>query len=261
MKAMILAAGLGTRMRPLTLETPKPLLCVADKPLIVWHIEALKRAGIEDIVINCAWLADKLMTALGDGSQFGVSIHWSLEVEALETAGGIIQALPLLGNQPFVLVNGDVWTRYDYIHLRSAQLSSTQLSGHGLHDDLAHLVLVDNPPQHPAGDFVLASSPQGGRIYSDAEQAAIQVAHLEAPHSEVIHSETTLEKLTFSGLSVLSPRLFEGLPAGKRPLAPLLRQAMQQGLVSGTKLAQAWVDVGTPERLSELDQQIRLQLL
>lgn len=250
MKAMILAAGLGTRMRPLTLETPKPLLCVADKPLIVWHIEALKRAGIQDIVINCAWLADKLMTALGDGSQFGVSIYWSPEVEALETAGGIIQALPLLGNQPFVLVNGDVWTRYDYIHLSSAQLSSGQLSGHALHDDLAHLVLVDNPPQHPAGDFVLAINSQGGRVYNDTDQA---MRHAQP--------ENTLEKLTFSGLSVLSPRLFDGLPQGKRPLAPLLRQAMQQGLVSGTKMTQAWVDVGTPERLNQLDAQIKQRLL
>lgn len=240
MKAMILAAGLGTRMRPLTLETPKPLLCVADKPLIVWHIEALKRAGIQDMVINCAWLADKLMAALGDGSQFGVHIHWSPEPEALETAGGIIQALPMLGDQPFVLVNGDVWTRYDY----------SQLSSHILQQDLAHLVLVDNPPQHPAGDFVLAgtqsASQQDGRIYTDAEQAM--------QHGQ---SENILEKLTFSGLSVLSPHLFAGLPQGKRPLAPLLRQAMQQGLVSGTKMTQAWVDVGTPERLNQLDAQIR----
>ncbi|ONG38965.1 nucleotidyl transferase [Alkanindiges hydrocarboniclasticus] len=232
MKAMILAAGLGTRMRPLTLETPKPLLSVGDKPLIVWHIEALKQAGITDIVINCAWLADKLMGALDNGSQFGVNIHWSVEAEALETAGGIIQALPVLGAEPFVLVNGDVWTRFDY----------SQLITHSLANDLAHLVLVDNPPQHPAGDFMLAN----GRIYN---------GQVDLPAS----AQAEAQKLTFSGLSVLSPKLFNDLPEGKRPLAPLLRQAMQQALVSGTKMNSAWVDVGTPERLNILDQQIRQQ--
>ncbi|WP_026470599.1 N-acetylmuramate alpha-1-phosphate uridylyltransferase MurU [Alkanindiges illinoisensis] len=232
MKAMILAAGLGTRMRPLTLETPKPLLSVGDKPLIVWHIEALKQAGITDIVINCAWLADKLMGALGNGSQFGVNIHWSVEAEALETAGGIIQALPVLGAEPFVLVNGDVWTRFDY----------SQFTMHSLTDDLAHLVLVNNPPQHPNGDFVLANR----RVYVDQPEVPDAV-------------QTNAQKLTFSGLSVLSPKLFDNLPGGKRPLAPLLRQTMQQGLVSGTKMNSAWVDVGTPERLNLLDQQIRQQ--
>lgn len=232
MKAMILAAGLGTRMRPLTLDTPKPLLSVGGKPLIVWHIEALKKAGITDIVINCAWLAEKLMNALGNGSEFGVNIHWSVESEALETAGGIIQALPVLGNGPFVLVNGDVWTRFDY----------SQLTMHSLTDDLAHLVLVDNPPQHPHGDFVLAE----GRVYVDQSDVSTLI-------------QTNAQKLTFSGLSVLSPQLFDNLPGGKRPLAPLLRQAMQQGLVSGTRMNSAWVDVGTPERLNLLDQQIRQQ--
>ncbi|XID75914.1 N-acetylmuramate alpha-1-phosphate uridylyltransferase MurU [Alkanindiges sp. WGS2144] len=232
MKAMILAAGLGTRMRPLTLDTPKPLLCVGGKPLIVWHIEALKKAGITEIVINCAWLADKLMNALGNGSQYGVNIHWSVEAEALETAGGIVQALAVLGTAPFVLVNGDVWTRFDY----------SCLSSYSLNDDLAHLILVDNPPQHPKGDFVLAD----GRIYVD---------HVDVPPEQ----QQAVEKLTFSGLSVLSPRLFANLPAGKRPLAPLLREAMQKGQVSGAKLDAAWVDVGTPERLAQLDAQIRSQ--
>ena len=232
MKAMILAAGLGTRMRPLTLDMPKPLLSVADKPLIVWHLEALKHAGVDEVVINCAWLAEKLMQALGDGSQFGVKIHWSVESEALETAGGIINAMPLLGDAPFLLINGDVWTRFDY----------KNLCEHQLRDDLAHLVLVDNPPQHPHGDFMLAN----GRVTA------------LAPHGNLIHlpDATTL---TFSGLSILSPKLFANLEQGSRPLAPLLKQAMQQGLVSGCKLVDAWVDVGTPERLSDLDQQIRSQ--
>ena len=234
MKAMILAAGLGTRMRPLTLDKPKPLLNVAGKPLIVWHIEALKRAGITEIVINCAWLAEKLMQALGDGSQFGVNIHWSVETDALETAGGIINALPLLGDAPFLLVNGDVWTRFDYSKLQKYDLGT----------DLAHLVLVDNPPQHPTGDFVLAN----GHVYSPKDNSSAT-------------EQQGAEQLTFAGISVLSPQLFAGLEQGKRPLAPLLIQAMQQGGVSGSKLNDAWVDVGTPERLSELNESIKTQLI
>ncbi len=143
MKAMILAAGLGNRMRPLTLYTPKPLLEVGGKPLIVWHIEKLKKIGVTEIVINSAWLADKLISSLGDGSQFGVDIRWTREEEGLETAGGIINALPLLGTDPFILVNGDVWTTMDFEALRHIKLN----------DDLAHLVLVDNPKQHPEGDL------------------------------------------------------------------------------------------------------------
>lgn len=234
MKAMILAAGLGTRMRPLTLDKPKPLLDVAGKPLIVWHIEALKRAGITEIVINCAWLAEKLMQALGDGCQFGVNIHWSVETDALETAGGIINALHLLGDAPFLLVNGDVWTRFDYSKLHKYDLGT----------DLAHLMLVDNPPQHPTGDFVLAN----GRVYSPKD------------NSSAIEQQGA-EQLTFAGISVLSPQLFTGLEQGKRPLAPLLVQAMQQGGLSGRKLNDAWVDVGTPERLSELNESIKTQLI
>lgn len=231
MKAMILAAGLGTRMRPLTLETPKPLLQVGGQPLIVWHIQALKKVGVDEIVINCAWLADKLIQALGDGSQFGVKIHWSRETEALETAGGIIQALPLLGDTPFILINGDVWTRFNL----------QQLVDVTLQDDLAHLVLVDNPPQYPEGDFVLDQ----GRVFSgfNTEGADIRAA----------------EKLTFSGLSLLSPQLFAGLATGTRPLAPILRQAMQQGRISGTKMSSIWIDVGTPERLTQLDNAIKRQ--
>lgn len=228
MKAMILAAGLGNRMRPLTLTTPKPLLAVAGKPLIVWHIEALKKIGVTEIVINAAWLKEKLVTALGDGEQFGVNITWSLEDEGLETAGGIIQALPLLGDEPFVLINGDVWTRYDFSELLDFDLG----------DDLAHLLLVDNPVQHPKGDFVLAKE----RLFTFEQQQ-------------------DGEALTFAGISVLSPRLFAGLSGGKRPLAPLLKAAMHRQQVSGKKIQQAWVDVGTPERLAQLNQQVENQVI
>jgi MurNAc alpha-1-phosphate uridylyltransferase len=219
MRAMILAAGLGTRLRPLTLHTPKPLLEVGGKPLIVWHIEALARANVKYIVINTAWLGDKLVEALGDGAQFGVQIVWSHEDEPLETAGGIQKALPLLGSEPFILVNGDVWTRFDFTSLVNKSLDS----------DLGHLVLVKNPPQHPHGDFALANS----RIAQEG-----------------------VEKLTFAGISLLSPKLFASLPAGKAPLAPILRQAMDAGHISGECLQTHWVDVGTIERLQELDQQI-----
>ncbi|WP_426453571.1 N-acetylmuramate alpha-1-phosphate uridylyltransferase MurU [Acinetobacter sp. KB005] len=224
MKAMILAAGLGNRMRPLTLYTPKPLLEVGGKPLIVWHIEKLKKIGVTEIVINSAWLADKLISSLGDGSQFGVDIRWTREDEGLETAGGIINALPLLGTDPFILVNGDVWTTMDFEALRHIKLN----------DDLAHLVLVDNPKQHPEGDFTLFD----GRTFT-------------------FDQDVTGENLTFSGVSVIHPKLFDGLEPGKRPLAPLLKQAMQNQKISGEKLKGAWVDVGTPERLMELDLQIR----
>lgn len=224
MKAMILAAGLGNRMRPLTLYTPKPLLEVGGKPLIVWHIEKLKRIGVTEIVINSAWLADKLISSLGDGSQFGVDIRWTREDEGLETAGGIINALPLLGTDPFILVNGDVWTTMDFESLRHIKLN----------DDLAHLVLVDNPKQHPEGDFTLLD----GRVFT-------------------FDQDVTGENLTFSGVSVIHPKLFDGLEAGKRPLAPLLKQAMHNKKISGEKLKGEWVDVGTPERLMELDLQIR----
>ncbi|MGV2867688.1 N-acetylmuramate alpha-1-phosphate uridylyltransferase MurU [Acinetobacter baumannii] len=224
MKAMILAAGLGNRMRPLTLYTPKPLLEVGGKPLIVWHIEKLKKIGVTEIVINSAWLADKLISSLGDGSQFGVDIRWTREEEGLETAGGVINALPLLGTDPFILVNGDVWTTMDFEALRHIKLN----------DDLAHLVLVDNPKQHPEGDFTLLN----GRVFA-------------------FDQDVKGENLTFSGVSVIHPKLFDGLEAGKRPLAPLLKQAMHNQKISGEKLKGAWVDVGTPERLMELDLQIR----
>ena len=234
LKAMILAAGLGSRMRPLTLTTPKPLLQVGDKPLIVWHIEKLKALGIVDIVINAAYLKDVLVASLGDGRELGVNIQWSLEEDCLETAGGIIQALPKLGDAPFMLINGDIWTRFDFSQIQAIDLKH----------NLAHLCLVDNPPQHPNGDFYLS----GNRVFENAS----------AHHGEGQFVEQTPgEMLTFAGISLLSPRLFAGLAAGKRPLAPLLREAMRNGLVSGQKIHEAWVDVGTPERLNALDQHIR----
>lgn len=224
MKAMILAAGLGNRMRPLTLYKPKPLLEVGGKALIVWHIEKLKKIGVTEIVINSAWLADILIGTLGDGSQFGVTIRWTREDEGLETAGGIINALALLGDQPFILVNGDVWTTFDFASLLDINLA----------DDLAHLVFVNNPEQHPQGDFTLAN----GRAYTfDQNQQG--------------------ENLTYSGVAVINPKMFDGLEQGKRPLAPLLKQGMLEGKISAEKMQAAWVDVGTPERLTALDLQIR----
>ncbi|WPO68707.1 nucleotidyltransferase family protein [Acinetobacter haemolyticus] len=224
MKAMILAAGLGSRMRPLTLHTPKPLLEVGGKPLIVWHIEKLQKVGVKEIVINTAWLGEKLVAALGDGTQFGVNILWSHEGEGLETAGGIINALPLLGDQPFILVNGDVWTTMDFASLLDVKLGTKQ----------AHLVLVDNPPQHLKGDFILSNN----MAYTfDQEQCG--------------------EALTYSGVAVLAPQMFIGLESGKRPLAPLLKEAMLEQQVSAEKMQGIWVDVGTPERLQQLDQQIQ----
>lgn len=224
MKAMILAAGMGNRMRPLTLHTPKPLLVVGGKPLIVWHIEKLQKIGVTEIVINTAWLGEKLANTLGDGSQFGVTILWSHEGEGLETAGGIINALPLLGTEPFILVNGDVWTTMDFSTLLDVDLSDKQ----------AHLVLVDNPPQHTKGDFILAND-----LAYTFEQDQLG------------------EALTYSGVAVLKPQMFVGLENCKRPLAPLLKQAMQQQQVSAEKMQAIWVDVGTPDRLEQLDQQIK----
>ncbi|RWT79930.1 N-acetylmuramate alpha-1-phosphate uridylyltransferase MurU [Aeromonas caviae] len=217
MKAMILAAGRGERMRPLTDLLPKPLLAAGGKPLIVHHIEKLKAAGVTNLVINHAWLGHKLVAALGDGSALGVSIHWSAEESALETAGGIVQALPLLGSEPFLVINGDTWLDLDYRALVSQPLG----------EDLAHLWLVPNPPQHPQGDFSL----QAGRV-------------LDTP------------ALTFSGVGLYHPAAFAGLPCGARKLAPLLRDWMAQGRVGGSLLAGEWRDIGTVDRLRELDEKL-----
>ncbi|QQE83712.1 N-acetylmuramate alpha-1-phosphate uridylyltransferase MurU [Pseudomonas putida] len=220
MKAMILAAGKGERMRPLTLHTPKPLLSLAGQPLIEYHLRALAAAGFTEVVINHAWLGQQIEDHLGDGSRFGLSIRYSPEGEPLETGGGIFQALPLLGDAPFLLVNGDVWTDYPFACLRAP------LQG------LAHLVLVDNPGHHGRGDFRL----QGG---------------------QVVDGDDAPGTLTFSGLSVLHPDLFAGCQAGAFKLAPLLRQAMSAGKVTGEHYRGAWVDVGTQERLAEAERLIR----
>ncbi|WP_429078423.1 N-acetylmuramate alpha-1-phosphate uridylyltransferase MurU [Aeromonas veronii] len=218
MKAMILAAGRGERMRPLTDLLPKPLLAVGGKPLIVHHIEKLKEAGVTELVINHAWLGHKLVETLGDGCALGVTINWSAEESALETAGGIVQALPLLGAEPFLVINGDTWLDLDYHTLVSQPLG----------DDLAHLWLVPNPPQHPSGDFAL----QGGRV-------------MDTP------------AFTFSGVGLYDPAAFAGLAGGARKLAPLLRDWMAQGRVGGSLLAGEWRDIGTVDRLRELDDQLQ----
>ena len=234
MRAIILAAGRGERMRPLTDHTPKPLLVAGGKPLIVWHLEALRAASITEVVINTAWLGHKLEAALGDGRRYGVNIHWSHEPDGqpLETAGGIVQALPLLGHDPFMLVNGDIWLRKHLTPLRTALTAGRQ----------AHLVLVDNPPHHPQGDFLLACGP-------DAAVAGERHA--------LSSRDVAGQRLTYAGLAVYCPTLFQGLARGVRPLAPLLHEAIADGMVSGEYFPGPWVDVGTPERLRSLDAAIR----
>lgn len=222
MKAMILAAGRGERMRPLTDHTPKPLLPVGGKPLIVWHIEKLAKAGFRDIVINHAHLGQQIETILGDGRQLGVSIQYSPEAEALETAGGIAYAMPLLGYAPFLVVNGDVFCDYDFANIPQTLPANQQ----------AWLVLVDNPAHNPDGDFSL----EQGLVGSEGS-----------------------EKLTFSGIGVYRPQLFDSVVRGsKAKLAPLLRAIMPQGQVGGQHFAGRWLDIGTPERLAELDQALKL---
>ncbi|MDR5900882.1 N-acetylmuramate alpha-1-phosphate uridylyltransferase MurU [Halomonas icarae] len=223
MKAMILAAGLGTRMRPLTDHCPKPLLRVGNKPLIVHHLERLRAAGIHEVVINVSYRAEQIIEALGDGSTYGVSIAWSREETPLETGGGIQRALPLLGTQPFLLVNGDIW----------CDLDPTTLPALG-DDELARLVLVDNPEHHPNGDFHLDAD---GRVHSQGEP-----------------------RLTFSGISLLDPALVANEPPGAFALAPLLRRAMAAGRVAGHHHRGQWVDVGTPERLTKLDKELASNL-
>jgi len=215
--AMILAAGRGERMRPLTDHTPKPLLEAGGRPLIGHHLAALARAGVREVVVNHAHLGAQIESALGDGGAYGLRIRYSPEEVALETGGGIFRALPLLGPDPFIVVNGDVWTDFDLARLR---LAGT---------DLAHLVLVHNPPHHAAGDFVL----DGDRVRDGGGP-----------------------RLTFSGIGVYRPALFDGCAPGRFPVAPLLRAAMAAGRVSGEHHRGRWVDVGTPERLAALDREL-----
>jgi MurNAc alpha-1-phosphate uridylyltransferase len=250
MKAMLLAAGRGERMRPLTDATPKPLLEAGGKPLIVWQLERLAAAGVADVVVNLSWLGESIAQALGDGSRYGVRIAWSREPwPALETGGGIFQALPLLGSDPFLLVNGDVFTDFDLRALRLKQ------------GDLAQLVLVENPPQHPRGDFWLAA---GGRVVegavpSDAVEAGAGGEGVAAAVAGAAAAATTAaaaQRLTYSGLAVLHPALFEGCAPGRFPLAPLLSKALAAGRLGGQKHAGRWFDVGTPERLAQLDAEL-----
>jgi MurNAc alpha-1-phosphate uridylyltransferase len=216
MKAMILAAGKGERMRPLTLHTPKPLVRAGGVPLIEYHLIALRKAGFDEVVINHAWLGQQIEDHLGDGQRFGLSIRYSPESEPLETGGGIFRALPLLGDEPFVIVNGDVWTDYDPALLRRP------LSG------LAHLVLIDNPAHHPTGDFRLIEG-------------------------QVREADGNGSCLTYSGIAMLDPKLFAASTAGAFKLAPLLREAMGRGQVTGEHFGGRWIDVGTPERLAEVE--------
>ena len=215
MKAMILAAGRGERLRPLTDTVPKPLLEVRGKPLIAWHLEALARAGVHNVVINLSWLGEQIRATLGDGSRWGMRIAYSDEGPvALETGGGIHHALPLLGSAPFLLVNGDVYTDYDLarLWLRSGEL--------------AHLVLVGNPSHHPQGDFLL----QDGLV-----------------------SEIGEPRHTYAGIGIYDPELFAGCRPGRFPLLPLLRKAMAERRLGGEIHAGAWTDVGTAARLADLN--------
>lgn len=237
MKALILAAGLGERMRPLTNTTPKPLLHAGGKPLIAWHLEKLATIGVEDVVINTSWLAEQFPETLGDGARWGLKLRYSREGGApLETGGGMWNALPLLGDggastEPFIAVNGDIWTDYDFARLPTAP-----------HGD-AHLVLVDNPLHNTRGDFSLRDD---GAVESDGAQ-----------------------RMTFAGIGVYRPSLFSGWRAivgevhgveqapPRFKLAPLLRAAMQAGRVTGERHDGRWTDVGTPQRLAQLDNALR----
>lgn len=214
MRALIFAAGKGERMRPLTDNCPKALLRVRGEPLIGWHLRALARAGIVDVVINTGWLGARLPAALGDGAAYGLRIGWSHEPpEPLETGGGMRQALALLGAAPFIALNADIHTDFDYAALPCEPVG------------LAHLVLVDNPAQHPRGDFVL----RDGRV------------HL-----------CGTPRLTFAGIGVYRPQLVSHYPSGRYGLAPILREAIDFGIVTGAHHRGAWTDVGTPERLAAL---------
>jgi MurNAc alpha-1-phosphate uridylyltransferase len=219
MRAMILAAGRGERMRPLTDRTPKPLLPVAGKPMIQYHIEALAAAGVRDIVINLAWLGAQLRTALGNGSRFGVRIEYSDEGDAaLETGGGVFKALPLLGKEAFVVVSGDVWTDYPLVDCMK-KLSSA---------DVAHFVVVPNPDFHARGDFGLAD----GRLVDEGE------------------------RYTYANIGVIRPEFFAGCQPGRFPLAPLMFEWIRKGRVSGELYRGGWHNVGTPEQLEQLNREV-----
>jgi MurNAc alpha-1-phosphate uridylyltransferase len=228
MKALIFAAGKGERMRPLTERTPKPLLLAGGKPLIVWHLQKLAAVGVVDVVINTAWLAECFEPVLGDGSRWGLRLHYSHDgAEPLETGGGMLHALELLGDAPFLVANGDIWTDYDFNRLPREPTG------------LAHLLMVDNPSQHPRGDFALDAI---GRLHADGES-----------------------RLTYSGIGVYRPSLLDdwrtiigdapgaNLMPPRFRIVPLLLAAMARGQITGEHHTGTWTDVGTPERLGELD--------
>jgi MurNAc alpha-1-phosphate uridylyltransferase len=253
MKALILAAGLGERMRPLTNTAPKPLLCAGGKPLIVWHLEKLAACGIRDVVINTSWLAEQFPEVLGDGGRWGLRLHFAYEGPTpLETGGALWNALSLLTetpNAPFIAVNGDIWTDYDFEHLPDDPAGD------------AHLVLVDNPPQHPHGDFAFETD--------DARSSGAGFDEIEVQGDAVPLRSDGPRKLTFAGIGVYRPSLFDGWRdvIGDAPgvretpprfkLAPLLRAAMLHDAVTGEHHRGRWTDVGTPERLAQLDAALR----
>ena len=229
MKALIFAAGLGERMRPLTDHTPKPLLAAGGKPLIVWHLEKLAALGVRKVVVNTSWLAGQFPATLGDGSRWGLRLQFVHEGDTpLETGGGMLNALPLLGDAPFLAINGDIWCDFDFARLPAEP------------EGEAHLLLVDNPEHHPEGDFVLDAN---GRV----------------------HDTGAGPRLTFAGIGVYRPSLLagwrqmigdaEGADAAppRFKLAPLLRAAMARGAVHGQHHRGRWTDVGTPQRLQVLD--------
>ncbi len=215
MKAMILAAGQGMRMRPLTDHTPKPLLKIKNKALIIYHLEALAKHGVKDVVINVSYLAEQICQALGDGSDFGVRIHYSFEPELLETGGGIFQALTLLNDAPFIVISADLWTDYPLQQL-PIQMTS-----------LAHLIMVDNPNYHPKGDFFL----RDGKLFLEGGP-----------------------KLTYASMGVLHPNLFKGCKPEKFRLGDLLFPAIARGEITGEHYQGRWENLGTPEQLEKLNQ-------
>ncbi len=231
MKALVFAAGLGERMRPLTDHTPKPLLEAGGRPLIAWHLQKLAAIGVRDVVLNTSWLAPRFPEVLGDGARWGLRLRYAHEGDTpLETGGGMLHALPLLGEAPFIAVNGDIWTDFDFARLPREPAGD------------AHLVLVDNPDHHPEGDFVLDAD---GRLHAEGGP-----------------------RLTFAGIGVYRPSLFEGWRsavgdapgANEEPprfrLAPVLRAAMARGRIEGRHHAGRWTDVGTPQRLDALSREL-----
>ena len=218
MKAMILAAGRGERLRPLTDKTPKPLIKVAGKSLIEYHLINLANSGFKEVIINTAWLAEKIHRQLGDGANYGVSIQYSDEAEALETAGGIINALPLLGENPFLVVNGDIWSDFDFSTLAGLE-----------HSTQAHLVLVNNPDHNQKGDFALQDS---------------------------LIKNSGKPMYTFSGIGIYSASFFAEQQPGPLPLAPIIRNKCKNNLISGQYYAGLWTDVGSIERLQKLEEEI-----